>query len=81
MFQEVTGTALPRTSREMSRLGARVALPDLAPGDLVFFGGDLHHVGIYEGGGVMIHAPHTGDYVKRTSIWAMGEPPVGAVRP
>ena len=58
-----------------------VPLSQLAPGDLVFFGSDIHHVGIYEGGGVMIHAPHTGDYVKRTSIWAMGEPPVGAVRP
>jgi cell wall-associated NlpC family hydrolase len=58
-----------------------VPLSDLAPGDLVFFGSDIHHVGIYEGGGVMIHAPQTGDFVKRTSIWAMGEPPVGAVRP
>jgi len=58
-----------------------VPLSELAPGDLVFFGSDLHHVGIYEGGGVMIHAPETGDYVKRTSIWGMGSPPVGAVRP
>jgi cell wall-associated NlpC family hydrolase len=58
-----------------------VPLDQLAPGDLVFFGGDLHHVGIYEGGGVMIHAPQTGDFVKRTSIWGMGSPPVGAVRP
>ena len=58
-----------------------VPLSELAPGDLVFFGGDIHHVGIYEGGGVMIHAPQTGDFVKRTSIWGMGEAPVGAVRP
>jgi cell wall-associated NlpC family hydrolase len=58
-----------------------VGLDQLAPGDLVFFGSDLHHVGIYEGGGVMIHAPQTGDSVKRTSIWGMGSPPVGAVRP
>ncbi len=59
----------------------RVPLDQLAPGDLVFFGSDIHHVGIYEGGGVMIHAPHTGDVVKRTSIYAMGSSPVGAVRP
>jgi hypothetical protein len=58
-----------------------VPLSELAPGDLVFFGSDVHHVGIYEGGGVMIHAPQTGDFVKRTSIWGMGEPPIGAVRP
>jgi cell wall-associated NlpC family hydrolase len=58
-----------------------VPLDQLAPGDLVFFGSDIHHVGIYEGGGVMIHAPQTGDFVKRTSIWGMGEPPIGAVRP
>jgi cell wall-associated NlpC family hydrolase len=58
-----------------------VGLDQLAPGDLVFFGSDLHHVGIYEGGGIMIHAPQTGDFVKRTSIWGMGSSPVGAVRP
>jgi cell wall-associated NlpC family hydrolase len=58
-----------------------VPLSQLAPGDLVFFGSDLHHVGIYAGGGVMIHAPQTGDYVKKTSIWGMGSAPVGAVRP
>lgn len=59
----------------------RVPLDQLAPGDLVFFGSDLHHEGMYEGNGIMIHAPHTGDYVKRSSIWEMGSPPVGAVRP
>jgi cell wall-associated NlpC family hydrolase len=58
-----------------------VPLSELAPGDLVFFGSDIHHVGIYEGGGVMIHAPQTGDFVKRTSIWGMGTAPAGAVRP
>ena len=32
-------------------------------GDLVFFGSPAHHVGIYLGGGTMIHAPHTGAVV------------------
>ena len=36
---------------------------NLQPGDLVFFGSPIHHVGIYVGGGMMIHAPHTGDVV------------------
>ena len=37
------------------------------PGDLVFFDG-LGHVGIYIGGGQFIHAPHTGDVVKISSL-------------
>ena len=47
----------------------KVAYNDLAPGDLVFFYSDLHHVGIYIGGGMMIHAPQTGDVVKISSAW------------
>jgi cell wall-associated NlpC family hydrolase len=40
----------------------------LQPGDLVFFGSPVHHVGIYVGGGMMIHAPHTGAVVSYGSI-------------
>jgi len=47
----------------------KVAYQDLQPGDLVFFYADLHHVGIYIGGGMMIHAPQTGDVVKISSAW------------
>lgn len=39
-------------------------------GDLVFFGSDLHHVGIYIGDGQYVHAPHTGDVVKISSLAA-----------
>jgi cell wall-associated NlpC family hydrolase len=39
----------------------------LEPGDLVFFNG-LGHVGIYIGGGQFVHAPHTGDVVKVSSL-------------
>jgi cell wall-associated NlpC family hydrolase len=48
---------------------ARVAIKDLQPGDLVFFGSDLHHVGLYVGNGQMIHAPQTGDVVKYDTIY------------
>jgi cell wall-associated NlpC family hydrolase len=43
----------------------------LQPGDLVFFydeGGVPGHVGIYIGNGQFIHAPHTGDVVKISSL-------------
>ena len=42
----------------------------MQPGDLVFFqkNGDVHHVGIYMGGGKFLHAPHTGDVVKISSL-------------
>ena len=51
---------------------------DLAPGDLVFFHG-LNHVGMYIGGGNFVHAPHTGDVVKISSLGSYGGY-VGAVR-
>jgi cell wall-associated NlpC family hydrolase len=52
----------------------------LAPGDLVFFYSDHHHVGIYIGGGQFIHAPHTGDVVHISSLSGHGDFS-GAVRP
>jgi cell wall-associated NlpC family hydrolase len=45
-----------------------VSQSELQPGDLVFFGSPIHHVGIYEGGGIMIDAPQTGEFVRRDSI-------------
>ena len=48
--------------------GAHVSMSELAPGDLVFFYSDLHHMGLYMGGGLFIHAPHTGDVVKISSL-------------
>jgi cell wall-associated NlpC family hydrolase len=48
---------------------ARVEIKDLQPGDLVFFGSDLHHVGLYVGNGQMIHAPQTGDVVRYDTIY------------
>jgi cell wall-associated NlpC family hydrolase len=48
--------------------GPHVPYDQLAPGDLVFFEPTLGHVGIYIGGGSFIHAPHTGDVVKISSL-------------
>lgn len=59
------GVSLPHSSRAQIGYGQRVSRANLRPGDLVFFGTSvIHHVGIYIGGGMFIHAPHTGDVVK-----------------
>jgi cell wall-associated NlpC family hydrolase len=42
----------------------RVDVADLRPGDLLFFGAPIHHVGIYVGDDTMIEAPHTGAVVR-----------------
>ncbi|MFD7415033.1 NlpC/P60 family protein [Kitasatospora purpeofusca] len=73
------GVQLPRVSQSQWNAGSRIARADLQPGDLVFFYGDLHHVGLYIGDGKMIHAPRTGKNVEVLPIDAM--PYVGAVRP
>jgi cell wall-associated NlpC family hydrolase len=62
------GVRLPHSSRAQIHVGERVSRSDLKPGDLVFFGSPIHHVGMYVGGGTMIHAPQTGDVVKFSSI-------------
>lgn len=58
------GVSLPHSSRAQIGCGERVSRGNLQPGDLVFFGSPIHHVGIYVGGGMMIHAPHTGAVVR-----------------
>ncbi|WP_084957074.1 C40 family peptidase [Thermoactinospora rubra] len=63
------GVKLGHYTGTQFRQGRRVPLGDLRRGDLVFFGGgtgDPTHVGLYLGGGVMIHAPKTGDVVRKT---------------
>ncbi|MBN2404114.1 MAG: C40 family peptidase [Coriobacteriia bacterium] len=63
------GVSLPHSSRAQIGYGQRVSRANLAAGDLVFFGTSvIHHVGIYVGGGMYIHAPHTGDVVKISSL-------------
>lgn len=57
------GVHLPHSSRAQISSGARVSRSNLEPGDLVFFGNPIHHVGMYIGNGNMVHSPHTGDVV------------------
>nr|WP_245716361.1 C40 family peptidase [Micromonospora humi] len=58
--------------------GRKVSRSEARPGDLVFFGSDLHHVGLYLGNGVMVHAPRTGKPVQVSSIST--QPLAGFVR-
>ncbi len=86
------GIQVPRTARDQYFAGSPIPadrLDLLQPGDLVFFAYDndleqIHHVGIYAGGGTYIHAPQTGDVVRVSSlqerIQARGDY-VGACRP
>ncbi|NTW27819.1 MAG: hypothetical protein HGA39_00415 [Coriobacteriia bacterium] len=86
------GINLPRVARSQFDAGAYIP-PDrldlLQPGDMVFFGyngnpDQIHHVGIYLGGGSYIHAPQTGDVVKVSSLTgriATSGDYVGATRP
>ena len=71
VFQQVTGATLPRTALEMSRLGKKVALQDLRPGDLVFFNTRyfaFSHVGLYLGDDRFIHAPSRGGEVEVVAL-------------
>lgn len=56
-----------------------VSRANLRPGDLVFYYSDLHHVGIYVGGNTIVHAPHSGDYVRMAPLDRM--PVTGYRRP
>ncbi|MEV4243524.1 NlpC/P60 family protein [Streptosporangium canum] len=65
--------------------GRHVQLTQARRGDLLFFGritrnpGDISHVGIYIGRGLMVHAPQTGDVVRVAPIWRRDL--IGATRP
>lgn len=68
------GRSLPHSSRSMYSMTRRISADQLQPGDLVFGGSPVHHVGLYVGGGMMIHAPHSGDVVRIASIYSTSKP-------
>jgi peptidoglycan DL-endopeptidase CwlO len=45
-----------------------VSSSEARAGDLVFFYSDLHHVGLYLGNGLMVHAPRAGKPVQVSSV-------------
>jgi len=71
VFQETVGMVLPRRSDDMSRYGQAIPMPDLQPGDLVYFNTmrlPFSHVGIYIGDRRFVHAPSSGGVVRVESM-------------
>ncbi|WP_235502529.1 C40 family peptidase, partial [Kitasatospora sp. Root187] len=60
------GVSLPRTSQDQGNVGTNVGTDwrNALPGDLVVYHSDRHHVGMYIGNGLVVHAPRAGDVVK-----------------
>ncbi|MDQ1436197.1 MAG: peptidoglycan DL-endopeptidase CwlO [Actinomycetota bacterium] len=66
------GVSMAHGSQSQWESFPKVPIADLQPGDLVFFGSSgpsNHHGGLYIGGGTMIEAPHTGAFVRYSSIY------------
>jgi cell wall-associated NlpC family hydrolase len=63
------GVSLPHSSSAQYSATRRVSMADIAPGDLLFYGSPIHHVGIYVGNGTMVEAPHSGVPVRYASIY------------
>ncbi len=73
------GISIPRSTRDQINAGSPVSdLSQILPGDLLFIPGSNGtvdhpgHVGMYIGDGLLVQAPHTGDFVKisKVSSWA-----------
>jgi peptidoglycan DL-endopeptidase CwlO len=73
------GVEIPRSSGAQYAGLPKVDRASLQPGDLLFFGSPIHHVGMYVGNGQMIEAPYTGEVVRYRSIQRSDF--VGAARP
>ncbi len=73
------GVALPHNSGAQHAATRRVTQGDWEPGDLLFFGSPIHHVGMYIGNGKMVEAPYSGQVVRVNSAFRSDY--VGAGRP
>lgn len=73
------GVSLPHNSGSQYAATPRVDGSDWQPGDLLFFGSPIHHVGMYIGNGQMVEAPYSGQTVR--VVPASRSDYVGAGRP
>jgi cell wall-associated NlpC family hydrolase len=68
------GVYLPHYSVAQYYTGTPISSGDLRPGDLVFWGttsdpNSIHHVAMYLGDGMIVHAPRTGRPVVVESMY------------
>ena len=73
------GVSLPHNADAQYQSLPHVPIDALEPGDLVFFGSPIHHVGMFVGNGTMIEAPYTGVNVRYHTIYRSDY--AGAARP
>jgi peptidoglycan DL-endopeptidase CwlO len=73
------GVVMAHSAADQYASFKHVSVDQLQPGDLVFFGHPIHHVGMYVGNGMMVHAPETGELVQ-VSPMSRGDF-AGAARP
>ncbi len=62
------GVYLPHQSRAQYASIPHVSASAAQPGDLIFYYSPISHVGVYLGGGSLVHAPNTGSVVKTGSV-------------
>lgn len=67
-MKQGAGIDIPRVAEAQRVAADTISASQAKPGDLVFFGIPAYHVGVYIGGGKMIHAPHTGASVRVESV-------------
>ena len=77
---EQAGKDLPRTSAAQSKVGQKVSMDDLKPGDLIFLYSPVSHVVMYVGNGKVIEAPNSGEDVRYTPLSKIKKNAVGARR-
>ncbi|WP_459547615.1 C40 family peptidase [Nocardia sp. X0981] len=77
------GITIPRTTHSQVHTGTRIPENQLQPGDLLFYGtdADVHHVGLYLGGGKMVHAPTFNEPVQISDYRWPGDDFYTATRP
>lgn len=63
------GKKIPRVAADQYNKSRHISAGSRKPGDLVFFGKPVYHVGIYAGSGKIWHAPYTGAKVRLEKIW------------
>jgi len=70
-YRNGAGKAIPRVAASQYGAATKVAYSEMRPGDLIFWGSDLHHVAMFSGNGMMVEAPSSGLDIREIPIrWA-----------